>query len=128
MVSRATRVLAVLGLVIGTYAVLPHVVQAHATLAKCTVAAGAHLTATPKTITCTFVEGVNPQGSFIGVFQATGDKGEVDSQNSAVSFSNAMQMTVSVPALAKGSYNLLWVTISANDGHHAGGYVPFTIK
>ncbi|MDB5058306.1 MAG: copper resistance protein CopC, partial [Chloroflexi bacterium] len=101
---------------------------AHATLVKCTVAPGAMLAATPKTISCTFAEGVNPKGSFIGVFQATGDKGEVDRQNSALSFSNVKQLTVGLPKLAKGSYNLIWFTISADDGHRAAGNLNFTIK
>jgi methionine-rich copper-binding protein CopC len=107
---------------------LPASASAHATLVRCNVAPSASLSAVPKVISCTFAEGVNPKGSFIGVFQATGDKGEVDSQNSAVSFSNAKEMTVSVPKLAKGTYNLLWFTISADDGHRAGGYTPFAIR
>jgi methionine-rich copper-binding protein CopC len=128
MKSTLSRIIVSTGLVLGACAALPIAAQAHATLVKCTIAPGAKLAATPKTISCTFAEGVNPKGSFIGVFQATGDKGEMDRQNSAVSFSNAKQLTLSLPKLAKGSYNLIWFTISADDGHRAAGNFTFTIK
>ena len=47
---------------------------------------------------------------------------------SAVSFSNAKQITVGLPELAKGPYYDFWFTISADDGHKAGGVMPFAIK
>jgi methionine-rich copper-binding protein CopC len=128
MKSTLSRIIVFTGLVLGACAALPIAAQAHATLVKCSVAPGAKLTSTPKTISCTFAEGVNPKGSFIGVFQATGDKGEMDRQNSAVSFSNAKQLTLGLPKLAKGSYNLIWFTISADDGHRAAGNFTFSIK
>jgi len=126
--SACARRLITTGVFVPLVLALPMAASAHATLVKCNLAPGARLSAAPKAISCTFAEGVNPKGSFIGVFQATGDKGEVDGENSAVSFTNAKEMTVSVPKLAKGTYNLVWFTISANDGHRAGGYIPFTIK
>jgi methionine-rich copper-binding protein CopC len=62
------------------------------------------------------------------IVEAVGDGGEDDLGNSQVSFSNAHQMTVGVPKLDKGPYYLMWFTISADDGHKAGGVLPFTIK
>lgn len=120
--------LATTSLLLGVGAMTPRIAQAHASLNKCNIAPGAKLTTAPKVIACTFAEGVNPKGSFIGVFETTGDHGEVDKENSAVSFSNAKQLTVGVPRLSKGTYALLWYTISADDGHRAGGIFTFSIK
>ncbi len=129
MRSRMIRLIMAGLLALGVTTALPRVAEAHAFLEKCTgLAKGATLTALPKTLTCTFAEGVNPKGSFIRIFEATGDGAEDDLGNSAVSFSNVHQMTVGVPKLAKGAYYLMWFTVSADDGHKAGGVLPFTIK
>jgi methionine-rich copper-binding protein CopC len=128
MSIRFTRIIAAAALVLGAGALLPRAAQAHATLVKCNIAPGATLTSAPRTITCTFAEGVNPKGSFIGVFESTGDHGEVDKENSQVSFSNVKQMTVGVPKLSKGIYAFIWYTISADDGHRAGGTFTFSVK
>jgi len=129
MRMRILRLTLVLGLVLGVSSMLPRVAEAHAFLVKCgSLPRGAVVHTLPKVLTCTFAEGVNPKGSFIRIVEATGDGGEDDLGNSAVSFSNAHQMTVSVPKLAKGKYYLMWFTVSADDGHKAGGVLPFTIK
>jgi copper resistance protein C len=129
MRSRIMRLVLLFGLVLGASSLLPSVAEAHAFLTKCAgLPRGATLAALPKVLTCTFAEGVSPKGSFIRIVEATGDGGEDDLGNSAVSFSNAHQMTVGVPKLAKGAYYLMWFTVSADDGHKAGGVLPFTIK
>ena len=128
MRSPMFRMLATTALLLGVGALTPRIAQAHASLNKCNIAPGAKLAAAPKVITCSFAEGVNPKGSFIGVFETTGDHGEDDKENSTVSFSNAKQMTVSVPKLSKGTYALIWYTISADDGHRAAGEFTFSIK
>ena len=103
--------------------------SAHATLVTATLKPGAVLTTLPATITATFAEGVNPKGSFIGVFEATGDHGEVDRENAAVSFKNAKQIIVGLPKkLSKGLYAFIWYTVSADDGHRAAGSFTFTVK
>jgi methionine-rich copper-binding protein CopC len=123
------RLTALFALVLGASTVFPRGAEAHASLVKCAgLARNAKVASVPRTLTCTFAEGVNPKGSFIRIVEATGDGAEVDRENSAVSFSNAHQMTVGVPKLARGSYYLMWFTISADDGHKAGGVLPFTIK
>ena len=71
--------------------------------------------------------GCQSQGEFIGIFETTGDHGQDDNENSQVSFSNAHEMTVTVPKLTKGTYALIWYTISADDGHHAGGWFTFSL-
>ena len=127
LVYHPIRSFAVLSL-LASLLVLPQVASAHASLSRCAgIAPGAKLISSPKTITCTFAEGVNPKGSFIRVVEASGDGAQDDRGDSAVSFSNAKQMTVSVPKLAKGTYYLMWFTISADDGHRAGGVLPFSI-
>jgi copper transport protein len=129
MAARVTRVLIAAVLATPLVAALATArVEAHATLVKCNIARNAVLNVAPKLVTCTFAEGVNPKGSFIGVFEATGDGGEDDLGNSQVSFSNAKQMTVGLPKLSKGGYMLIWYTISADDGHKAGGSFTFAIK
>ena len=128
MSSRTTRTLAVLGLTLGVCVAAPHAAQAHASLVKCNIAKGAALAAAPKILICTFAEGVNPKGSYLKVVEASGDGAEDDLGNGAVSFSNAHQMTVGVPKLGRGSYYVMWFTVSADDGHKAGGVMPFTIK
>jgi methionine-rich copper-binding protein CopC len=122
-----SRVLGTLLLVLGAGIVAPRMAEAHASLNKCNIAPGAKLKAVPRTVTCFFAEGVKPKGSFIGIFETVGDHGEDDNLNSQVSFSNVKEMTMTVPKLAKGKYALIWYTISANDGHHAGGWFTFSI-
>ncbi len=102
--------------------------NAHATLVRCTIAPNAVLAAAPHLLTCSFAEGVNPRGSFVHVFSATSDKAQADLDNSQVSFTNARQIVLGLPKLAPGAYTVLWYTVSADDGHKAGGAFNFTIK
>jgi len=127
MRTHLARWLAAVALVLAVGALAPRAVLAHASLQKCNIAAGAKLKVMPTTVNCFFAEGVNPKGSFIGIFETTGDHGQDDNQNSQVSFSNAKEMTMTVPKLAKGTYALIWYTISADDGHHAGGWFTFSV-
>jgi methionine-rich copper-binding protein CopC len=128
MNGRIFRTLPATALLAGALAVAAGAAQAHATLVSCTIAPNAALSAVPRTLSCTFAEGVNPRGSFVRIFEATGDKAEVDSGNSQVSFTNARQITLAVPKLARGAYAVLWYTVSADDGHKAGGSFSFTVK
>lgn len=127
MYVRLPRMIGAAALLLGMGLLAPHAVQAHASLDKCNIKPSAKLKAAPSTITCTFAEGVDPKGSFIGVFETVGDHAEVDKENSQVSFSNVKEMTVGVPRLSKGTYLFMWYTISADDGHHAGGAFTFSI-
>lgn len=102
---------------------------AHASLVTSSIRPGAVLHSAPRTLSAIFSEDVNPRGSFLRVFENVGDHAEIDLGNSQVSFKNARQMTVSLPAhLAKEQYMVMWYTISATDGHHAGSAFTFTIK
>lgn len=128
MITSLARLSAATALAAAFLSAGPPRASAHATLVRCNIARNATLHTAPKTIVCTFAEGVNPRGSFIGVFEATGDGAEDDKGNSAVSFTNAKQLSVGLPSLARGTYLLMWYTISADDGHKAGGSFTFTIK
>lgn len=103
--------------------------SAHASLVSASIKPGAVLTKAPLTLAALFAEAVTPKGSFLRVFEAAGDGAEVDLENSAVSFKNAKQITVSLPKkMPKGRYLVMWYTISADDGHRAGGSFAFTLK
>jgi methionine-rich copper-binding protein CopC len=125
---RVVRLLAAAAVILGAGAALPLHAQAHASLVKCNIAKGTALKTAPKTLICTFAEGLNPRGSSLRVVEAVGDGAEDDAGNSSVSFSNAHQMTVGLPKLNKGPYYVMWFTVSADDGHKAGGVMPFSIK
>jgi methionine-rich copper-binding protein CopC len=128
MKSRRAIGILVTCVLLGKSAMMPGAALAHASLVRCNFAPGAMLRLLPRTVRCTFAEGVNPRGSFVGLFQATGDHGEMDKGDSSVSFTNAKQIELPAPSMPKGSYNLIWFTISADDGHRAGGLVPFSIR
>ncbi|HVA92754.1 MAG TPA: copper resistance protein CopC [Chloroflexota bacterium] len=118
----ATGLVAALGSVLA----LPGVAGAHATLVHCNVARDSRLTAAPKTLSCIFAEGVQPKGSFVDIV-AGDDGGVLNPKDSQVSFSNPKEMDLPLPKLNKGTYGILWFTISADDGHKAGGYFTFII-
>jgi methionine-rich copper-binding protein CopC len=128
MTAPISRVLGGLGMIATVLVAGAASASAHATLVRCTIAPNAVLAAAPHQVTCTFAEGVNPRGSFVHVFSATSDKAQADLDNSQVSFTNAKQIVLGLPKLAPGAYTLLWYTVSADDGHKAGGAFTFSIK
>jgi methionine-rich copper-binding protein CopC len=128
MTTPFVRLLAGFGMIAVILASGASSVSAHATLERCTIASNAVLAAAPRQVACTFAEGVNPRGSFVHVFSATSDKAQVDLDNSQVPFTNAKQIVLGLPKLAPGAYTLLWYTVSADDGHKAGGAFNFSIK
>lgn len=126
MHTRLFRLPTMLSIALGAWLALPGVAGAHASLVRCNIARNAHLTSSPSTLICTFAEGVQPKGSFVDVV-ATDDGGVLNTQDSTVSFTNAKEIDLRLPKLHKGTYGVLWFTISADDGHKAGGYFTFTI-
>ncbi len=126
MKAHISRAILAVSLLVGSAFALPHAAQAHASLVKCNIARNARLRVPPKQLVCTFAEGVNPKGSMLDIV-ATDDGGVLNTKDAQVSFSNAKQMTVGMPKLSRGTYGVLWYTISADDGHHAGGYFTFSI-
>ncbi len=109
MKAHISRAILAVSLLVGSAFALPHAAQAHASLVKCNIARNARLRVPPKQLVC------------------TDDGGVLNTKDAQVSFSNAKQMTVGMPKLSRGTYGVLWYTISADDGHHAGGYFTFSI-
>lgn len=127
MFARKVRTLGVALLAVAGMAG-PRTASAHATLGRCNLGATVVVAVAPKILTCTFAEGVDPRGSSIHVFEASGDHAQVDLGNSVVSFTNAKQITVGLPKLGAGAYTVLWYTVSADDGHRAGGWFAFSVR
>lgn len=122
---RSAHAAAVMVAALGSVLALPGVAGAHATLVHCNIARNARLASTPKTLSCIFAEGVQPKGSFVDVLASDG--GVLNTKDSQVSFSNPKEMDLPLSKLHKGTYGILWFTISADDGHKAGGYFTFTL-
>jgi methionine-rich copper-binding protein CopC len=84
-------------------------------------AAGAQLQAAPKSLTLTFNETVR-----LAVLTLT-----VDGKDIPVTIDRnapaAAQVTVTLPALAPGSYQVRWSALSVDDGHVTQGTFSFSI-
>ena len=93
----------------------------HAKLRGSLPAAGAQLQAAPKSLTLTFSETVR-----LGVLTLS-----VDGKDIPVSIDRnapaAVQVTVALPALAAGSYQVRWSALSVDDGHVTQGTFTFSI-
>jgi methionine-rich copper-binding protein CopC len=105
--------------------------SAHASLVSANIKPGqvfAH-NAYPHTLTAVFAENVNPQGSWVHVFEGdpAGDHGLVDRNNVRFPVQNPKEITVGLPSNLKGTYTVLWFTQSADDGHEAGNSFAFTV-
>jgi methionine-rich copper-binding protein CopC len=108
-------------------------VLAHANLVKCSISNGEVFKVghTPRSITGTFAEVVNPKGSWMDVFEGQADHGLVSEgakYRARVNFKNPHQMTMNLPKLRKEQYYLIWYTTSAVDGHVAAGIVYFAVR
>lgn len=98
----------------------PALASAHAYPVSATVMPNASLKTAPSSITITFAEDVNPSGSDIVVYDATG---KVVSTGAQVNRDNLKQMTVQMRADGSEVYLVQWHTISADDGDaDIGGY------
>jgi copper transport protein len=85
-------------------------------------AANAFLQRPPGQVTLSFTEPIDAKSSSIEILDAAGQPvatGEVD-----VSDAN---MTVALPVLKPGIYNVLWANVSRIDGHAIRGSYPFTV-
>ena len=100
----------------------PGPVFAHAALRTADPAANAFLQRPPGQVTLSFTEPIDAKSSSIEILDAAGQPvatGEVD-----VSDAN---MTVALPVLKPGIYNVLWANVSRIDGHAIRGSYPFTV-
>lgn len=96
-------------------------VFAHAKLRSSIPAAGAQLQVAPKSLTLTFGEKVR-----LAVLTLTADGKDVPVTLDR-SASPAPQVTVALPELAAGKYEVRWSALSVDDGHVSKGTFEFAI-
>ncbi len=97
-------------------------VFAHAKLEGTSPPADAQLSQAPKSLTLKFNEDV----------ELAGLKLTVDGKDIAVTFNRgaaaARQVTVALPSLTAGTYQVQWSALSPDDGHIAKGAFSFVIR
>jgi methionine-rich copper-binding protein CopC len=107
-------------------------VSAHASLTRCSIKNNEvfRVGHTPKQVTAYFAEPLDPNKSWIAIFEGQADHGLVtEKHHSQVSFKNPQEMTLRISEkLGKEKYYLMWYTRSAKDGHFAAGIVYFRVK
>lgn len=116
----AAVLLALAGVVIAASA--PIAADAHAALRTSDPAPNAFLQRPPTRITLTFTEPVDGRSSAISVLD--GLAREVDTAEPLVS---GATVSVELPVLSPGVYNVLWENVSRIDGHAIRGSYPFTV-
>lgn len=100
-------------------------VSAHANVERAQPAADAALPNPPDRVTIRFTEPVAPSLSAIQVLDAAGAR--VDRDDSTVDASDPHLMSVSVAALADGTYTVFWRNVSTVDGHARRGTYVFYV-
>ena len=103
----------------------PRTVEAHANYAESDPAANSVVEQSPERVTVRFTEPLEPALSEIQVFDSRGDR--VDRLDSAVDPSDPLLMSVSVEALADGTYTVAWKNVSTVDGHRVRGAFVFSV-
>jgi methionine-rich copper-binding protein CopC len=98
----------------------PLTVLAHAKLLATSPVSGAALTAAPKTLTLKFNEAV--QIAVLKLSVAGKDVPLSFDRNAASS-----DVSVALPALAAGSYQVQWSALTVDDGHVVKGSFSFTV-
>ncbi len=100
----------------------PGAALGHAALRSSDPAANAFVQRAPGQITLSFTEPIEQRSSSIQVLDAAGRA--VATGEAQV---NDATMTVSLPVLPPGIYNVLWANVSRIDGHAIRGSYPFTV-
>src|SRR6185312_14967141 len=95
----------------------------HAELDTMTPANGSTVTAAPAQIVATFTEPLDPSKSSLVL--VTSDGAQIAS-GVVVAADDAKKMTLAVPSLAAGAYEIRWTTASALDGDLDRGTTTFT--
>ncbi len=105
------------------------VAMAHAEIESCTPEINGTVETPPDKLVCTASEAMDPKGSTLAVFDATGM--QVDKKDSAVDLNDPDRVTISVSldtAMMKdGEYTVKWTTLSAADGDQESGEFKFTV-
>jgi len=102
---------------------IPTGVSAHAALDTITPADNSSGPA-PTEIVGTFIERPDPAKSSFAVVDPAG---KVVVKGGTVPAGNARSMTLALPALAPGAYEIRWTTISLDDGETAHGITSFAV-
>lgn len=104
---------------------LAQLAGAHATPKQQTPAADAEVSPPPKEVRIVFNDELESAFSAITVIDTAGKK--INSAKAVVDAHNKKLMTVALPALAAGSYQVQWTAV-ADDGHRTQGHFSFKVK
>ena len=119
--GRSVSLLAAVAFIVALAA--PAAVLGHAELDTMTPANGSTVTRAPTEIVATFTEPLDPSKSSIVVLNASGAQiasgGQVDA-------ADAKKMTLALPPLEAGTYQVRWTSDSAQDGDLDRGTTGFT--
>jgi len=99
--------------------------DAHALVRSSTPADGANLDHAPAQVSITFTERPDPRLSAIHVLDVGGRR--LESGGVRVAAGDPSTLTVPLPPLPNGVYTVTWSTVSAVDGHRAGGFFAFGV-
>ncbi|MGD0503237.1 MAG: copper resistance CopC family protein [Steroidobacteraceae bacterium] len=99
----------------------PLAVMAHAKLLSTSPTAGAELAAAPKVLTLDFNESVK-----LAVLKVTSAGKEISVPYDGDA--SAAHVTVPLPALAAGTYQVKWSALTVDDGHVVKGAFSFVVK
>ena len=110
----------------------PWAVQAHAVPVQSIPADGAVLTNSPKQVTVTFSNVLDPSGSQLVVYDRRGQKVDIgDCGVSSIDPSRKTLVTTLESDLPPGKYNIYWTSITdtddVHDGHVVNGELEFFI-
>ena len=122
--GRRGRSVTLFGALLVLAALLPAAVLAHAELDTVDPADGATVEVAPTEIVMTFVQDLDPSQSSIVV--VTG--GTEVASGGAFDPAEPRRLTLALPALEPGSYEVRWTTLSAEDGELARGTTTFTFS
>jgi methionine-rich copper-binding protein CopC len=116
----------VLALLVGVILtlVLPGIAQAHAEIATATPAADSTVETQPGSLDVTFTEAVDPSKTSIEIRDAGGTV--VAKSEAADVSADGVAMSVPLPTLENGAYEVRWTT-AALDGHIERGTYTFTV-
>lgn len=99
--------------------------DAHALVKSSTPADGANLERAPTQVSITFTERPDPRLSVIHVLDVGGRRLERGGVRTVPG--DPSTLTVTLPPLPNGVYTVTWTTVSAVDGHVAGGFFAFGV-
>lgn len=116
---------AVLAAIIVGLVITSSLAFAHASLVQANPAPNSFLAKAPAQVSLLFAESVDEKASHIQVLDA---QGHPIAGAGAITFgTNDHEMTLPLPTLKPGIYNVTWSNVSRVDGHALEGSYPFTV-